>query len=95
MLGVTNGTVIGLVAVEARLGGDAGSDLGVAGETLGRRDLARGLMALRASGVAGLHGMRLAQGAGDLLDGADPGGDQDRGQGQEKAQAGERGDRIS
>jgi len=95
MLGVTDGTVFGLVTVEALPGGDAGTDLGMAGEALGRRDLARGLMAFRAFGVAGLRGMRRAQGAGDLLEGADPGGDRDSGQGQEKTQAGERGDRVS
>lgn len=95
MLGVTDGTVVGLVTVEARPGGDAGADLGMAREALGRRDLARGLMAFRAFGVAGLRGMRRAQGAGDLLEGADTGGERDRGQGQEKTQAGERGDRVS
>jgi hypothetical protein len=95
MFGVTDGTVVGLVAVEALSGGDAGADLGMTGEALGRRDLARGLMAGRAPGVAGLYGMRLAQGAGDLLGRGDPGGGRDRRQGQDDGQPGERNDRGS
>jgi hypothetical protein len=94
MFGVTDGTVVGLVAVEALSGGDAGADLGMTGEALGRRDLARRLVAFGAF-VAGLRGVRFAQGAGDLLGSADPGDDRDRGQDQEKTQAGERGERVS
>jgi hypothetical protein len=42
VFGVTYGAFFGLIAVVAGLGRDAGSDLGVAGEALGGRDLARG-----------------------------------------------------
>jgi hypothetical protein len=94
MLGVADGALFGLVAVVARSGGDAGGDLGMAGEAFGGRDLSRGLVTGRAPGVAGFGGVGLAQRAGDLLGGAYPGGDRESGQGQQDGQAGERCDRV-
>ena len=42
MFGVADGAVVGLVAVIALLGGDAGGDLGVTGEAFSGGHLARG-----------------------------------------------------
>src|SRR5665647_1801767 len=60
MLGVADAAVFGLVAVEAPLGGDACGDLGVAGQALGRTDLARGDVAGRAIAFAGLGGVAVS-----------------------------------
>ena len=94
VFGVADAAVLGLVAVEAPMGGDPGGDLGVAGQTFGGARLARGDMADRAIALAGRGGVGGAERAGHLLGGAGPASDRGEYQGQDQAQAGEREDRV-